>query len=91
MSTSDPHTEVVAADQNAAGEPDEAAAERIAELLEPQRIDALLADAEASGISIDGPDGLISKMIKAVLERGLDTGLVEFRPPEAPHIVMPDE
>jgi putative transposase len=77
MSTSDLHTEVVPADQNAADAPDEAAAERIAELLEPERIDALLADAEASGISIDGPGGLISKMIKAVLERGLEVEMAD--------------
>ena len=48
------------------------AAERVAELLDPERIDQLLADAETLGLSIDGPEGLINQMIKAVLERGLE-------------------
>jgi putative transposase len=77
MSTMDPHTEVMPADHGAAGGPDEAAAERIAELLEPDRIDALLADAEAAGLPVDGPDGLVSKMIKAVLERGLEVEMAD--------------
>ena len=50
---------------------------RVAELLEPAHIDALLADAEATGIGIDGPDGLISRMIKAVLERGLEVEMAD--------------
>jgi Transposase, Mutator family len=53
------------------------AAGRVAELLEPAQIDALLADAEATGIGIDGPDGLISRMIKAVLERGLEVEMAD--------------
>ena len=55
----------------------DAAGEWLAELLDPVQIDALLADAEAAGISIDGPDGLISRMIKAVLERGLDVEMAD--------------
>jgi len=55
----------------------DAAGEWLAELLDPAQIDALLADAEAAGISIDGPDGLISRMIKAVLERGLDVEMAD--------------
>src|SRR4051812_11737127 len=47
-------------------------AERVAGMLSPQAIDALLADAEAAGTAIDGPDGLLAKMTKAVLERALD-------------------
>ncbi len=54
-----------------------AAAQRLGELLEPERIDALLADAEAAGVAIDGPDGLISRMIKAVLERGLEVEMAD--------------
>ena len=54
-----------------------AAAQRVAELLSPERMDALLADAEASGLAIDGPDGLINQMIKAVLERALDVELAD--------------
>ena len=54
----------------------DAAGERLAELLDPAQIDALLADAEAVG-AIDGPNGLISRMIKAVLERGLDVEMAD--------------
>ena len=44
------------------------AAAKLAQLLPPAALDALLADAEASGVPIDGPDGLLSQMTKAVLE-----------------------
>jgi Transposase, Mutator family len=54
-----------------------AAAQRLAELLSPERVDALLADAEASGLAIDGPNGLINQMIKAVLERALDVEMAD--------------
>lgn len=54
-----------------------AAAQRLAELLSPERVDALLADAEASGVAIDGPDGLINQMIQAVLERALDVEMAD--------------
>ena len=55
----------------------EAAAARLAEVLSPQRVDALLADAETTGLAIDGPDGLINQMIKAVLERALDVEMTD--------------
>jgi len=55
----------------------EAAAQRLAKTLDPKRVDALLADAEASGISIDGPDGLLARMTKAVLERALDVEMAD--------------
>ena len=55
----------------------EAAALRLAKTLDPKRVDALLADAEASGIPIDGPDGLLARMTKAVLERALDVELAD--------------
>ena len=55
----------------------DAAAQRLGELLEPGRIDALLADAEAAGVAIDGPDGLINRMIKAVLGRGLEVEMAD--------------
>ena len=57
--------------------PSDAAGERLAGLLDPAQIDALLADAEAVGMAIDGPNGLISRMIKAVLERGLDVEMAD--------------
>ena len=48
-----------------------AAARRLAEALDPSVIDALLADAKAAGTPIDGVDGLLNQMTKAVLERAL--------------------
>ncbi len=41
--------------------------------MQPEAIDRLLADAEASGTPIDGVDGLLAQMTKAVLERVLET------------------
>ena len=55
----------------------EVAAQRLADTLDPKRVDALLADAEASGIPIDGSDGLLARMTKAVLERALDVELAD--------------
>jgi putative transposase len=55
----------------------EAATRRLGELLGAERIDALLADADAAGVPIDGPDGLINRMIKAVLERGLEVEMAD--------------
>ena len=48
-----------------------AAARRLAEALDPSAIDPLLADAKAAGTPIDGVDGLLNQMTKAVLERAL--------------------
>src|SRR5215203_2054424 len=50
-----------------------AAARRLAEALDPAAIDALLADAKAAGTPIDGVDGLLNRMTRAVLERALQT------------------
>ena len=47
------------------------------ELLTPERIDQLLADAEAEGLAVDGPGGLLSQLTKAVLERALDAELTD--------------
>jgi putative transposase len=52
---------------------DMAAARRLAEALDPSVINALLADAKAAGTPIDGVDGLLNQMTKAVLERALQT------------------
>jgi putative transposase len=57
--------------------PREDAAAKLAQLLPPAAVDALLADAEASGVPIDGPDGLLSQMTKAVLERALDVEIAD--------------
>ncbi|MCA1696522.1 MAG: IS256 family transposase [Actinobacteria bacterium] len=43
----------------------------MAEAFDPSAIDALLADAQATGTPIDGVDGLLNKMTKAVIERAL--------------------
>jgi putative transposase len=75
MTIENAQTEPVPADEDR--EDADAAAERVAELLDPERIDALLADAETLGIGVDGPDGLINRMIKAVLERGLETEMAD--------------
>jgi transposase-like protein len=50
-----------------------AAARRLTDALGPSAIDALLADAKAAGTPIDGVDGLLNQMTKAVLERALQT------------------
>ncbi|MGH3941793.1 MAG: IS256 family transposase [Pseudonocardiaceae bacterium] len=45
----------------------------MAEVFDSSMIDALLADAMDSGTPIDGVDGLLNQMTKAVLERALET------------------
>jgi hypothetical protein len=57
--------------------PTDDAAAKLAELLPPAAVDALLADAEESGTPIDGPDGLLAQMTKAVLERALDVEIAD--------------
>ena len=47
------------------------AARRLADAFDPSAIDALLADAKSGGTPIDGVDGLLNQMTKAVLERAL--------------------
>jgi putative transposase len=53
------------------GDRDVEASRWLAQALDPAVIDALLADAQASGTPIDGVDGLLNKMTKAVIERAL--------------------
>ena len=55
---------------------DEAAA-KLAQVLPAAAVDALLADAEASGTPIDGPDGLLAQITKSVLERALDVEIAD--------------
>lgn len=50
---------------------DSEAAQRLASALSAETIDELLADARSSGTPIDGADGLLARMTKAVLERAL--------------------
>lgn len=53
-------------------------ARRLAEVLDPSAIDALLAEVKTAGTPIDGVDGLLNQMTKAVLERALQA---EMDPP----------
>lgn len=48
------------------------ASERLARVFDASMIDALLVDVEASDTPIDGVDGLLNTMTKAVLERALE-------------------
>jgi putative transposase len=50
---------------------EKAAARRLAELVSPEVIDRMLADAQVSGMPLDGADGLINQLTKAVIERAL--------------------
>jgi putative transposase len=56
---------------------EEAAARRLAELLSPATIDSLIADADASGMGLDGVQGLFSQMTKAVLERAFQIEMAD--------------
>lgn len=49
----------------------EAASARLAELTSAESIDRILADAQESGTPLDGPDGLLNQITKAVIERAL--------------------
>jgi putative transposase len=55
----------------------EAAAARLAGLLSPAGIDRLVADAEASGTPLDGVDGLINQLTRAVIERALGVEMAD--------------
>lgn len=55
----------------------EDAAAKLAEWMSPAAVDALLTDAEACGTPVDGPDGLLAQMTKAVLERALDVEIAD--------------
>jgi putative transposase len=52
-------------------EDDAVAARRVSEVFSPTMIDALLDDAKESGTPLDGPEGLLNRLTKAVLERAL--------------------
>lgn len=53
------------------------ASKRLAALFSPATIDAMLKDAKASGIPIDGVDGLLNRMTGAVLERALQVEMTD--------------
>jgi len=64
-------------DEVAVDERQDAAARRLAVLLSPATIDSLIADTEASGMGLDGAQGLFSQMTKAVLERALQLEMAD--------------
>jgi putative transposase len=47
------------------------AARRLAETFSAETLDSLITDAVKSGTPIDGADGLLNELTKAVLERSL--------------------
>ena len=51
------------------------ASARLAELVSPEAVDRMLADAEAAGVPLDGAGGLLSQLSRTVLERGLGAEL----------------
>jgi putative transposase len=55
----------------------DAAARRVAELLSPEAIDSLVADATESGMGLDGARGLLNQLTKAVLERALQAEMAD--------------
>jgi putative transposase len=57
--------------EGSAAAAEEEASRRLAELVTPEAIDRILADAQASGTPLDGPDGVLNQMNKAVIERAL--------------------
>jgi putative transposase len=52
-----------------------AAQQRLAELVSPEAVDRMLGDAEAAGMPLDGPGGLLGQLTRAVLERALGAEL----------------
>jgi putative transposase len=52
-----------------------AAHKRLADLVSPEAIGQMLADAETAGVSIDGRDGLLGQLTRGVLERALGAEL----------------
>jgi putative transposase len=54
---------------------EDAAAARLADLISPETVDRMLADAGQAGVPVDGADGLIGQLTKTVLERALGAEL----------------
>jgi putative transposase len=54
---------------------EKSAARRLAEAFSGEALDSLIADAVKSGTPIDGADGLLNELTKAVLERSLQAEL----------------
>jgi putative transposase len=54
-----------------------AAREAVAQLVDKQALDAMLAQVKGGGLRLTGPGGFLSELVKAVLERGLQAELTE--------------
>ncbi len=63
------------ADESVVPGPEEIAAERLADLVSPEAVDRMLADAEQAGMALDGPGGLLNQLTRTVLERALGAEL----------------
>jgi len=59
------------------GQVDQIAGKRLARALSPESIDALIKEAKSTGTPLDGVDGLLNQMTKAVLERALQAELTD--------------
>jgi len=53
----------------------EAARKAVADLVDKQTLDAVLAQVSSDGLRLTGPGGFLSELVKAVLERGLQAEL----------------
>ncbi|MFV2110652.1 transposase, partial [Micromonospora sp. LOL_015] len=49
----------------------------MADLIDKQALDALLAQVKGDGLRLTGPGGFLSELVRAVLERGLQAELTE--------------
>lgn len=58
-------------------EVDSTAAERLAEVLSPATIDSLIKAANSSATPLDGVDGLLNQITKAVFDRALQAEMTE--------------
>jgi hypothetical protein len=54
-----------------------AARAAVAQLVDKQALDALLAQVKGDGLRLTGPGGFLSELVRAVLERGLQAELTE--------------
>src|SRR5437899_5877275 len=55
----------------------EAARKAVADLVDKQTLDAVLAQVKGDGLRLTGPGGFLSELVRAVLERGLQAELTE--------------
>src|SRR5258706_7813362 len=63
------------ADESVVRGPEEIAVGRLADLVSPEAVDRMLADAEQAGMALDDPGGLLNQLTRTVLERALGAEL----------------